>query len=63
MDQNVKQVFLLQDKQVSKAVGFDIGCAPVPSIFGRLQQAGTKPANNKTLCWLQVDFIQVFNHF
>ncbi len=42
MHQNVKQVLLLQDKEVSEAVGFDVSCPPVSSIFGRLQQTENK---------------------
>lgn len=37
VDEDIKQVFLLQHKKVSEAVSFYIGCAPVSSIFSRLQ--------------------------
>lgn len=37
VDEDIKQVFLLQHKKVSEAVSFYIGCAPVSSIFSRLK--------------------------
>lgn len=36
VDEDIKQVLLLQDKKVGKAVCFHVSCAPVSSIFGRL---------------------------
>lgn len=37
VDEDVKQVFLLQDEEVCKAVCFYVGSAPVSAIFSRLQ--------------------------
>lgn len=48
MDQDVKQVFLLQDEEVGEAIGFDISRPPVPSIFGRLQQTKQNKFPNST---------------